>query len=70
MLIASSAQAQNLFEADFDSGTIYEFTPSGVKSAFAYGLYFPTGLAFDRAGDLFVGEINTFDIIKITPGVQ
>jgi hypothetical protein len=46
LLIASSAQAQNLFEADGYSGNIYEFTPSGVQTAFASGLNHPFGLAF------------------------
>ena len=38
MLIASSAQAQNLFVSNFRSGNINEFTPGGVQSTFASGL--------------------------------
>jgi sugar lactone lactonase YvrE len=64
LLIASSAQAQNLFEADFWSGNIYEITPNGVVSTFASGVYYPTALTFDGAGNLFVadshGNINAF----------
>ena len=56
MLIASSAQAQNLFESDWGGGTINEFTPGGTKSTFASGLVAPEGLAFNSAGDLFVGN--------------
>ena len=44
--------AGNLFEADFNTGHIYEFTPGGVRSTFATGLHSPWGLAFDSAGYL------------------
>ena len=37
LLIASGAQAQNLFVVDSDAGCIYEFTPGGVQSTFATG---------------------------------
>ena len=53
LLIASSAQAQNLFETDLHSGNIYEYTPGGARSTFASGLDEPYGLAFNSAGDLF-----------------
>src|ERR1039458_3262798 len=66
LLLAASTQAQNLFVADFSSGNIYEYTPGGAKSTFASGLSSPEGLAFNRAGDLFVSEGYT-SIIKITP---
>lgn len=46
LLIASGAPAQNLFEADWSSGNIYEFTPGGAQSTFASGLNGPIGLAF------------------------
>ncbi|HMD53486.1 MAG TPA: hypothetical protein VKJ65_02915, partial [Phycisphaerae bacterium] len=48
-LIASSAPGQNLFEADYSSGNIYEFTPGGAQSTFASGLPSPGGLAFNSA---------------------
>jgi hypothetical protein len=76
LLMAASAPAQNLFEADEDSGTVYEFTTNGVQSTFASGLSVPIGLAFNSAGDLFVacgggsGQSSGY-ICKITPaGVQ
>ena len=47
--------AGNLFEADYRSGNIYEFTPGGVLSTFATGLSFPLAMTFNSAGDLFVG---------------
>src|SRR3954447_26685210 len=55
------------------AGNIYEFTPSGNKSTLASGLYQPTALAFDRGGNLFVGNSGAGSpavpatIIKITP---
>lgn len=39
----------NLFEADFGSGTIFEFTPNGMKSTFVSGLKQPISLAFEPA---------------------
>src|SRR5688500_6883686 len=37
-------------------GHIYKFTPAGTRSTFASGLSQPVALAFDRAGNLFVGN--------------
>src|SRR5208282_1097228 len=73
LLIASSAPAQNLFEADWSSGNIYEFTPGGVRSTFASGLIHPEGLAFDSAGDLFASDFGSGSggigsIYEFTPG--
>ena len=73
MLIASNAQAQNLFAADYYSGNIYEYTPGGVQSTFASGLADPFGLAFNSAGDLFVADGNeqpfpSGSIYEFTPG--
>src|SRR6266550_9215636 len=71
ILICSSAPAQNLFMSDGYSGIshnlghIYKFTPNGASSTFAGGLDGPEGLAFDSAGNLFVG--NGGSIYKITP---
>lgn len=68
LLIASSAQAQNLFEGDCNSGIVYQFTPGGVRSTFASGLGTAVGLAFNSAGDLFVSLGNySGSIIEITP---
>jgi len=66
MLIASSAQAQNLFVAD-SPGTIYEFTPGGARSIFASGLNYPQGLAFNSASNLFVADLSG-NIYEFTPG--
>jgi hypothetical protein len=37
-------------------GHVYRFTSAGVSSSFGSGLYQPVALAFDRAGNLFVGN--------------
>jgi hypothetical protein len=68
MLIASSTQAQNLFEVDAASGNIYEFTPGGAQSTF---VSWPNGfgqMAFSSAGDLFVTSFFGNSITQITPG--
>jgi hypothetical protein len=50
------------------NSTIEKFTPGGVGTVFAsgYGLDRPTGLAFDRAGNLYAA--NTTGISEFTPG--
>jgi outer membrane protein assembly factor BamB len=64
-LITVSPPTQTLFEADFGSGDINEFTPSGVQSTFVSGLAGPGPLAFDSADNLYVGSDG---ITEITPG--
>ena len=44
---------------------IYKFTPDGARTTFASGLFEPQGLAFDRAGNLFVAAGGT--VLKFTP---
>ena len=68
LLLAASSQGQNLFESDYRSGNVYEFTPNGVQSKFAFGLSYPDGLACDSAGDLFVSCAAAANrVIEITP---
>src|SRR5215467_14755413 len=73
ILICSSASARNLFMSDGYSGLahnlghIYKFTPLGVVSTFASGLDGPEGLAFDKAGNLYVTSFLGH-IYKFTPG--
>lgn len=76
LLVPSTACAGNLFFTDNTNGTILEFTPSGYRSTFATGLVYPTGLAFDASGNLFVadgfdpigGTQHDGNIYKFTPG--
>ncbi|HTR42285.1 MAG TPA: PEP-CTERM sorting domain-containing protein [Pseudomonadales bacterium] len=56
LLMAGSADAQNLFVADYNTQDIYEITPGGSQSVFASGLNYPGGIAFNSMGDLFVAN--------------
>lgn len=65
LLTATCAFTQNLFEADWYSGNIYEFTPDGTRSTFATGLGGVFSLAFDGEGNLFASAGSS--IYKFTP---
>jgi len=65
--ICAFAAPQSLFESDFDSGTIFKFTPDGTKTTFASGLSGPGGLALDASGNLFEADENSGKIFKFTP---
>src|SRR5580698_2357246 len=64
---ATSGFAQ-LFEADSGSGNILESTPDGFGIVYASGINEPVGLAFDAAGNLFVGAFGNGTVQQITPG--
>jgi hypothetical protein len=55
-MTGSSLSAQNLFVSGRDTGggEIFQFSWDGVQSIFATGLYMPSDMAFDSAGNLFV----------------
>ncbi len=53
--------------ADWGSGNIYKFTPTGTRSTFASGLAGPNGLTFDGSGDLFEADSNSNNIYEFTP---
>src|SRR5437588_701097 len=69
--ICAFAAPQILFESDFQSGTIFKFTPDGIKTTFATGLSLPTALAFDSMGNLFAASASpnagSGAIFKFTP---
>ena len=46
----------DLYVADPIARAILKFTPAGDRSTFAANLYQPVALAFDRKGNLFVGD--------------
>jgi hypothetical protein len=61
----------DLFEGEYRSGVINEFSHNGIQSTFATGLSFPLVMAIDSSGDLFVGGgygTGNGVITKITPG--
>ena len=67
--MAARASAQTLYESSFSS----EASGAGSiiivgQETFATGLTTPFGLAFNGAGDLFVGSETTGTITEITPG--
>jgi glucose/arabinose dehydrogenase len=68
LIIAASAQAQNLFVSVYNGGTIAEITPGGAQSTFASGLGNPTGLAFNSAGDLFASDYTGGHIYDVRAG--
>lgn len=68
IVVDNSFTAPNIYEADLGTGSIFKFTSTGVKSTFASSLSSPRSLAFDRFGNLYVGEFgaNPQRITKIT----
>ena len=51
---------------------VYKFTPGGARTTFASRLNGPVSLAFDSAGNIFVGDEDQFNglpntIYKFTP---
>jgi sugar lactone lactonase YvrE len=66
--ITAHAAPGDLYETDAGSGTVFKFTPSGVKTTFASGLPAPAGVAFDSSGNLFVADnTGNGEIFKFTP---
>jgi sugar lactone lactonase YvrE len=61
------AAAGDLYQASPQNGSIYRYTPgNGTPTTFASGISgLKSRIAFDRAGDLFVGDAN--GVMKITP---
>ena len=57
----------DLYESDYGSGNIYEFTPGGTRSTFASGLSNPLGLAFNSAGNLFEADASSGNIFEFAP---
>ena len=61
----ASAAVGYLYESDNSTGTIFQFSGTAGKVAFATGLSGVRGLAFDHAGNLFAGQSDR--IVKIAP---
>jgi sugar lactone lactonase YvrE len=56
----------SLYCSSRSEGTIYRISSNGTPTTYAEGLGIATGIAFDRHGNLFVGD-RTGTIFKITP---
>ena len=56
----------NLYGSDYTGTSIYKITPQGVVSTFATGFNTPNGLAFDSQNNLFVGDIYSHRIYKLS----
>lgn len=58
-----------LYASSRAEGTVYRISPEGEIATFAEGMGVATGLAFDREGNLFVGD-RSGTIFKINPDRQ
>ncbi|MGH7980687.1 MAG: NHL repeat-containing protein, partial [Limisphaerales bacterium] len=69
LLIAGMASAQNLIITESKpSGNVYEYTPSGVLQSTIVNINEPAYMAFNSAGDLFIGGFNNaWNITEMTP---
>ena len=63
---ADATGQADLYASSRAEGTIYRITPDGAVSTFAEGMGIATGIAFDREGNLFVGD-RSGTIFKISP---
>src|SRR5208282_3761301 len=70
VLSLTTVTAQNIFVANSAYGTVSEFNSSGslVNGAWATGLGWPYGLAFDSSGNLYVANRGNGTIEKFSPG--
>jgi sugar lactone lactonase YvrE len=55
-----------LYASSRAEGTVYRISPEGVVGTYAAGLGLATGIAFDRDGNLFVGD-RSGTIFKVGP---
>jgi subtilisin-like proprotein convertase family protein len=62
-----TAPQPDLFFGNYYSGNIIDLTTNGPKTV-ATGLNYPTGLAFDRAGNLFEGDQFSGNIYEFPAG--
>ncbi len=65
-LVATAGAAPgDLYVAENQKGVVLKFSPDGTQSTFVSDVAYPGGLAFDRAGNLFVSAGS--DILKFAP---
>jgi sugar lactone lactonase YvrE len=56
----------DLYASSRSEGIVYRITPAGAVTVYAEGMGIATGLAFDPAGNLYVGD-RSGTIFKLTP---
>jgi hypothetical protein len=66
MILADVASGQALYESDYGSGTVNEFSPDGMRT-FATGVSGPNGLALDSLGNLYVANSSGGTITVVAP---
>lgn len=57
----------HIYVSDGQNGKIFKIKPGFEKIGFAVGLNTPSGIAFDKNGDLFVADSGTSTIKRIEP---
>src|SRR5579864_2060193 len=74
LLIVDSASAQTFDTVSYTGGNLYQISPGGVATTLGTGFSFPTDLALNNSGDLFVASSannvggNQGYITEIAPG--
>jgi sugar lactone lactonase YvrE len=66
LLFLTKAPGQNLFVTGLN-GNLIQITTKGVQLTNASALNNPSGLAFDKSGNLFIANFSADDILKMTP---
>jgi sugar lactone lactonase YvrE len=64
---AIAVKNDEIYISDGEAGKIWKFVPGQEISVFASGLDTPSGIAFDKTGDLIVADPGTHTIKKIDP---
>ncbi len=60
----TGSAAGYLFVSGYSTGDLYKISPTGTPTTFATGLSSPGAMAFDSAGDLFVGTLGNGSIYE------
>jgi sugar lactone lactonase YvrE len=56
----------NVFVADGHNNRVVKFDPFGRQLAIFTGFQLPTGVAVDRAGNLYVADLNALEVTKLS----
>ena len=56
-----------MFVVDAANKRVVKFDPFGHQLATFGGFYMPVTIALDRAGNVYVGEQNAMQVIKLSP---